>query len=110
MARVLVSRVEGGRWRQGMGGSSDWVKAEEAAIAMDLQTDMARSSCCGEEMCARVNTDGCHCVRWAVGSKCLAGRTRVATVRASTRGIAKPECLLITLICCKNFVILIKRV
>jgi hypothetical protein len=36
MARVLVSREEERRWRQGMGGSSDWVKAEEAAAAIDL--------------------------------------------------------------------------
>jgi hypothetical protein len=39
-----------------MGGNLDWAE-EEAAAAMDMPTDVARSSCCGEEMCARVNTD-----------------------------------------------------
>jgi hypothetical protein len=46
----------------GMGGNSDWTEAE-AEAAMDPPVDADRSSCCGEEMCARVNTDGRLCVR-----------------------------------------------
>jgi hypothetical protein len=40
-----------------MGGNLDWAEADEAAAAMDLPMDVTRSNCCGEEMCARVNTE-----------------------------------------------------
>jgi hypothetical protein len=46
-----------------MGGNLDWAEAEEAAAAMDLPTDVARSNCCGEEICARVNTE-CPVGNW----------------------------------------------